>query len=303
MLFSIPAGQTSMKKVYLSVGPLVALALLLAAASALALAVPRLEGRVNDYGDMLSPGAKSRLNVLLEDLERRDSTQIVVLTIPSLEGEDIEGFSIRVAEQWKIGHKGLDNGAILLISRADRSVRIEVGYGLEGKLTDLQAGRIISNAIVPEFRAGRFDQGVINGVSTMIDIVRGEYTASQKPASGERRGSLPVSLPVLVIFFIMLVSRLGRVSRLFGGLAGGVLAPVFGFMAFSPGLIGVILLAAGGLFFGLILSSVAGMLPAGSGSSRRGPLGGGGFGGWFPGGGGFSGGGGGFGGGGASGRW
>src|SRR5512143_3857728 len=154
--------------------------MLLVVQTAVALNVPPLRGRVNDYAGVLSPGVVRQLDLLLKDFEQKDSTQIVVLTVPSLEGDSLEDFSIRVAEQWKIGHKGLDNGAILLISRADRKVRIEVGYGLEGRLTDLVSGRIIREVIVPEFRAGRFDQGVVNGVQAMIESVRGEFKAEDR---------------------------------------------------------------------------------------------------------------------------
>jgi uncharacterized protein len=148
--------------------------------AALALEVPTLRARVNDYAGMLTQGTVRQLDLLLQDFEQRESTQIVVLTVPSLDGEGLEEFSIRVADQWKIGHKGLDNGAILIVSLADRKVRIEVGYGLEGRLTDLQAGRIIRGIIVPEFKAGRFDQGVVNGVHSMIDTVRGEFKAEEE---------------------------------------------------------------------------------------------------------------------------
>ncbi|MFO7460439.1 MAG: TPM domain-containing protein, partial [Desulfatiglandales bacterium] len=141
-----------------------AFALVVLVQGAVALDVPPLRARVNDYAGMLTQGVVRQVDLLLKDLEERDSTQIVVLTVSSLEGEALEDFSMRVAEQWRVGHKGLDNGAILLIAQADRKVRIEVGYGLEGRLTDLQAGRIIRGVIVPEFQAGRFDQGVVRGV-------------------------------------------------------------------------------------------------------------------------------------------
>jgi len=118
------------------IGVLLCLAVLLPCAAA-ALEVPTLKGRVNDYGAMLPPEAKSRIETLLKDLEEKDSTQVVVLTVPSLAGDSLEDFSMRVAERWKIGRKGLDNGAILVIARDDRKVRIEVGYGLEGRLTDI----------------------------------------------------------------------------------------------------------------------------------------------------------------------
>lgn len=142
--------------------------------SSVALEIPALRSRVNDYAGMLSESTRVHLDSVLKDLEQETSTQIVVLTIPSLGGEDLESFSIRVAEQWKIGQKGLDNGAILLISQADRKLRIEVGYGLEHLLTDLVCGRIIRDVIVPEFKAGRFDQGVLNGVVAMMNVVKGD---------------------------------------------------------------------------------------------------------------------------------
>ena len=115
-----------------------------------------------------------------------------MLTVPSLAGDSLEDFSMRVAERWKIGRKGFDNGVILVVARDDRKVRIEVGYGLEGRLTDLTAGRIIRDRIVPEFRAGRFDQGVLNGVTAIAEVVRGEFQAPAQPpigpaASGARR--------------------------------------------------------------------------------------------------------------------
>jgi len=274
--------------------------------AALALEVPPLRARVNDYAGMLSQGTVRQLDLLLKDLEQSESTQIVVLTVPSLEGDALEDFSLRVAEQWKIGHKGLDNGAILLISRADRKVRIEVGFGLEGRLTDLLAGRIIRGIIVPEFKAGRFDQGVLNGVQAMMDAVKGEFKAEdKKDSSGFSSRDLSNVTPFLLLF-IFLVFSLGRVSRLLGTAAGGFFMPFLGHMAFSPGLGYLAALAGIGLVAGFILSMFAG-LARGSGPLHYGRRSGGGYGG-FPGGfstggGGFSGGGGGFGGGGASGSW
>ncbi|MBI5097300.1 MAG: TPM domain-containing protein, partial [Nitrospirae bacterium] len=117
--------------------------LLLFPLAAYALDVPQLKGRVNDYADMISASAEARLEEELKSFEQSDSTQIVILTIPSLEGEVIEDFGIRVADAWKIGQAGKDNGVILIASKEDREMRIEVGRGLEGRLTDLMAGRII----------------------------------------------------------------------------------------------------------------------------------------------------------------
>ena len=157
------------------------------ASCASALDVPALKGRVNDYANMISPATVHQLDAVLGQLERTDSTQIVVLTIPSLEGDSIEDFSIRVADKWKIGQKGKDNGAILIISKNDRKIRIESGYGLEGSLTDLISGRIIRNVIVPYFKRGDFDTGISSGVLAMIQAVKGEYKAEAKPVRSVRR--------------------------------------------------------------------------------------------------------------------
>jgi uncharacterized protein len=183
----------------------------------LALDVPSLKGRVNDYAGMLSSYTEQQLEGVLRDLEQTDSTQVVVLIIPSLEGEVLEEFSIKVADQWKIGQKGLDNGAVLLIAKKERDIRIEVGYGLEGSLTDLMAGRIIRSVIVPQFRAGNFDQGVLDGVQAIIGVVRGEYQAPEKiPSRGgpKVKGTNPIF--IVFIAFVFIISIIGKLRRFFG---------------------------------------------------------------------------------------
>ena len=271
-----------------------------------ALEVPDLNNRrVNDYGDMLSSSTERQLEAVLEDLERTDSTQIAVLTIKSLEGDSLEDFSIRVAEKWEIGQKEKDNGAILVVSKNDRKMRIEVGYGLEGSLTDLTSGRIIRNVIAPYFKRGDFDGGISNGLQAMIQAVRGEYKGDAKPVRSQRRPASGSGLiPILLILFI--INRMGRVKRPLGGVLGGILFPIIALMLFGPGLL-MLLFIPLGIVGGLFLSLLGGPLSTGSSrSSRHGGgfwMGGGGLGGGSFGGGGFSGGGGGFGGGGASGGW
>jgi len=125
--------------------------------SAAALDIPKLQGYVNDYAGMISPETKKGLEAELQHFEATDSTQIVVLTVPSLEGEDLEGFSIRVADAWKIGQRVKDNGVIFLIAKEEKKIRIEVGRGLEGRMTDLMAGRIIDLVVKPRFKRGDFD--------------------------------------------------------------------------------------------------------------------------------------------------
>lgn len=286
-----------------------ALFFLISASCASGLDAPDLKGRVNDYGNILSSSTEQHLEKVLEELEHTDSTQIVVLTISSLKGDSLEDFSIRVAEKWKIGQEKRDNGAILLISKNDRKIRIEVGYGLEGSITDLISGRIIRDIIAPHFRTGNFDAGVSDGVQAMIQAVRGEFKAEAKPVKTTRRpSSNPGLFAILIIIF--LINMMGRIKRPLGAVAGGILLPILGVIIFNLGLLMFLILIPIGILGGLFLSLFGGPLSFGSlhgSGSRRGGFwtSGGGFGGFGGGGGfgGFSGGGGGFGGGGASGGW
>jgi len=271
--------------------------------------VPSLQGYVNDYAGMISPSVKSKIEEELGAFERSDSTQIVILIIPSLEGEGIEEFSIKVAEAWKVGQQRKDNGVLLIVSKQERKIRIEVGRGLEGKLTDLMAGRIIDQVIKPRFKQGDFDGGFITGVSALIDGTRGEFKAEQRPVQRRQKG-LPPFLSFL-LFFGIFVLFLGIYSRILGGVAGALGLPVLVYLTVLPvGIPIVILLSLVGFGSGFFLSNLFS-----SGGSRRGGYkghGGGfffgpGMGGHSIGGGGFdsgfSGGGGSFGGGGASGDW
>jgi len=273
--------------------------------NAKALEVPRLKGHVNDYAAMLSTASERQLEAVLTDFEQTESTQIVVLTIPSLQGDSLEDFSIRVAEAWKIGQKKLDNGAILLIAKSERKIRIDVGYGLEGRLTDLLAGRIIRNVIAPQFKSGQFDQGITEGVAAMIDAVRGEYDATDAPRQPRQSET---GVPIIALFgLFFLINALGRASRVMGATAGAVLFPIAGALFFGLGPLLLLGLIPLGLVAGLLISLIGGPLTAGRIPSghRGGYWGGGSGGGGFSSGGfgGFSGGGGGFGGGGASGGW
>jgi len=274
--------------------------------------VPRLQGYVNDYAGMISPSAKSKIEERLRAFEQSDSTQIVVLTIPSLEGENLEEFGIKAAEAWKIGQKGKDNGAILIVSKQDRKIRIEVGYGLEGRLTDLAAGRIIDLVIKPRFQQGDIDGGFIAGVSSMIAATRGEFKAGPWPVRQRQRG-VPPFLSIF-LFFGIFTLILGSLSRVLGGVTAAIGLPTFVYLAILPIGIPIMILLAivgfGGGFFLPGLFSSGGSQKDGNRHHRGGGFfygpGGGGFfsgGGGFGGGGGFSGGGGSFGGGGASGGW
>lgn len=269
--------------------------------------VPQLHARVNDHARMLGSSVARQLETVLADLERTDGTQVVLLTIASLEGDSLEDFSIRVVEKWKLGQKDFDNGVLLLIAKNDRKIRIEVGYGLEGKLTDLVSGRIIHNVIAPQFKMGRFDQGVLDGISAIVGVVRGEYTAP-RAVRRSRGGSEVSSGLVPIIALIFFTNMLGRIHRFAGAAAGGVLTPIVAAIFFNPGIALLLGLIPIGFGAGLLMSHVGGSVSFGHAVTRRhhsgywgGGFGGGGFGGG--GFGGFSGGGGGFGGGGASGGW
>jgi uncharacterized protein len=273
--------------------------------------VPRLQGYVNDYAGMISPSAKSKIEERLRAFEQSDSTQIVILTIPSLEGENLEEFGIKVAEVWKVGQKRKDNGAILIVSKQDRKIRIEVGYGLEGRLTDLAAGRIIDLVIKPRFQQGDFDGGFIAGVSSMIDATRGEFKAGPRPVRQTQRGVSPFLS--IFLFFGIFTLILGSLSRVLGGVTAAIGLPTFVYLAILPIGIPIMILLAivgfGGGFFLPGLFTSGGSQKGGNrhhgGGFFYGPGTGGFFsgGGGFGGGGGFSGGGGSFGGGGASGGW
>jgi uncharacterized protein len=275
-----------------------------------ALEVPQLNARVTDLAGLLTTEQVASLEKKLQNFESTDSTQIAVLIIPSLEGDPLDDYSMRVAEAWRLGRKGRDNGALLLLAMKERQVRIEVGYGLEPELTDARSRQIIANEIVPRFRQGEFYQGIDAGVEGMIQTVRGLYQPSPLPArsSPARRSRFSDWIIMLMFPLFWLLSATGKWGGgIIGALAGFLLPYSFTGFFLLPLLLGVPLGALLGGFLGTIVRA--------GGRGRRGPgggfggpfFGGGGFsgggGGFSLGGGGFSGGGGGFGGGGASGRW
>ncbi|MBN1533851.1 MAG: TPM domain-containing protein [Spirochaetes bacterium] len=226
----------------------------LACTAAQALEMPRLKSRVNDYAGMLSPGTVQSLEARLADLEKTDSTQIVVLTIPSLEGQVLEEFSIKVAEKWKIGQKKKDNGAILLIVKNDRKIRIEVGRGLEEKLTDLVAGRIIRGVITPRFKKGDFEGGVIAGIYSMTAVSRGQFLAD--PASRQEE---PIDYgPLFLVgsFFLVVTIFAGMIGMAMGGKVNKFLAGIPGIISFP--LAGLVLHLP---FYVIIALAVAGFFP------------------------------------------
>lgn len=264
--------------------------------------IPALTARVNDYAALLSSSTEKQLEIMLASLEREESTQLAVLTSPSLEGESLEEFSLKVAEKWQLGRKGLDNGALLLIAREERKIRIEVGYGLEGTLTDLESGQIIRNIITPRFRNGNFDGGVTDGVAAMVAAVRGEF--NEQDFTGSSRGA-DSELAGFFIFITFLLFNIGRIlhrKKMLAGGLGAIAAPAGGALFFSGQWLLILGLIPVGFLAGFLASMFIAHLnlrPSGRRGGYYGPFSGG-FGGS---GGGFSGGGGGFGGGGASGGW
>lgn len=262
-----------------------------------AIDIPPLSGRVNDLAGIIPPDTAVRLERDLAAFERAESTQIVVLTIPSLGGEPIESFGIRVADAWKIGQKGSDNGVILIVAVDDRKIRIEVGRGLEEKLTDLAASLIIRNEIAPRFKAGDYAGGILRGVKGIQQVVTGMYQPNKKIRQSARSHA-PAPLTFLVGVLIAILFA-GSISRLLGGVVGGIALPAAAsFLVTGLGVGGWLLLVLVGFVLGLIIPL---LFLSGRGGGGAFFPGGGGFGGFS--GGGFSGGGGGFGGGGASGDW
>ena len=144
------------------------------ASMALSLDVPPLNAHVNDLATMLDESSAAQFEARLEQFEQQTHHQIAILTVPSLAGDGLEDFGIRVADSWKIGHKGADDGVIMIVARDDRKIRIEVGYGLEGILPDAIANRIIQDVIVPRFRDQDFVGGISSGVTAIIQASGGE---------------------------------------------------------------------------------------------------------------------------------
>lgn len=268
--------------------------------------IPPLTARVNDYGSMLSRATEKQLEITLAALEETESTQLAVLTIPSLDGESLEAFSLKVVEKWRLGSQGLDNGAMLLIAKEDRKIRIEVGYGLEGTLTDLESGQIIRNIITPRFRKGDFDGGVMDGITAMVAAVRGEFDEQDFTATEKGNGDSMTSFMIFIVFILFNIGRILSRNKVLAGGIGALAAFAGGAMFFSGQWLLILGLIPIGFLAGFLAAMFIGHLNLRSSGRRGGYYGSssGGFGGGFGGsGGGFSGGGGGFGGGGSSGGW
>ncbi len=270
--------------------------------SAAALDVPPLTGRIVDLAHVLPSSTVESLTAQLAAHETQSSNQVAVLIVPSLEGESLEEFSHRVATSWKLGQKGTDNGVLLLVAIRERKVRIEVGYGLEGVLTDARSAQIIRNEIVPRFRSGEMAGGVTGGINAIIKTIEGTYQASEK-AVPRQESDVIGQVVVAVIVGLLIGLLFMNIHRFIGPLAGAgistLLAPWLVPALMASGITLLLLLVIGAARTGGRRSRYSGIDDWVWYSSRGGGWGGGSFGG----GGGFSGGGGDFGGGGASGNW
>jgi uncharacterized protein len=228
---------------------------------------PQLTGRVVDNAGMIEPSVREQLTQQLNAHEKATGEQLVVVTLPDLQGTDIADFGYQLGRHWGIGQKDKNNGALLIVARDERRLRIEVGYGLEERLTDAQSSVIINQVITPAFKAGNFSKGISDGVAAMLVVLGGnplDEPSTVYESRGDQQSDFVSRHPGLLVFLVMLF----------------ILA----------------------IFVGQML----GILPSGGGGGRGssgGGFGGGGFGGGGGGGGGFSGGGGSFGGGGSSGGW
>ena len=261
--------------------------------------IPPLTGRVVDETATLTAEQKRTLEAKLQAFEQRKGSQVAVLITGTTFPEPIESYSIRVADAWKIGRKGISDGILMVVAKSDRVMRIEVGYGLEGAVPDAMARRLIDEVFIPGFREGNFYEGLDAGVDRMIKVIDGE-PLPEVSQSNAGRGD-PRSIESYFVLFIVATLALGGLlRRLLGRLpAALVVGAGIGFLAWL--IVAPILVALLVGVVALVVTLLGGGMPGGIGG---GGLGGGGFGGGgFGGGGGFSGGGGGFGGGGASGRW
>jgi uncharacterized protein len=290
---------------------LILLFTLLITQNAFTLEAPPLKGRVNDYASMLSAPAARSIEAKLAAFEQETSNQVVLLTIPSLQGETIEAFAIKVGETWKIGQKDKSNGVLLILAKKERKIRIEVGTGLQGSLPDITAGQIIRNVIAPSLRAGDADKGIGSGISAIIDATKGEFKApavSDRPAKKKKNNKYGTFIVLLVVGTIITAIAASS-SRTAGILAGGLSLPAaagigLGAVLWKLGIL-AILGAAAGFIISLLMKlfNAGGRGGGGSGWGSPTIFYGGGGGGYSSGGDSFSGGGGDFDGGGSSDDW
>lgn len=280
---------------------------------------PKLDGRVVDNANILSSTTKNNLSVILKNHEDETSNQIVVVTLKSLNGYEIADFTYQLGRFWKIGQKDLNNGVILLVSQEDKKIRIEVGYGLEGVLTDKISYEIINYSIRPKFRQEQYDAGITNAVNEIIEAIKGEYKSKDKVLQEDMQGNEIIAFIFFGIIFLSIflngISTKMKNQFLYKISKSSILSSFFGFFTFimAQSFVSFYTIIALVVFLLVFIFNFLNMRKvdfnkikklshnssntgfggfAGSGSSSKGGFGGG-----------FSGAGGSFGGGGASGGW
>lgn len=274
-------------------------------------------GFVNDFAGIISAGDRQAMESQLSAFEKTGAAQIAVVTIPALGDETIETYAVKLFEEWKIGVQGKDNGLLILVAPNERQARIEVGYGLEGAVTDIQSGNIINKVMIPAFKAGDYSGGIKKAVDAVIGVISGSPEAAlySEPQNGDQMSRTKIDFAPVLFFAFIILSILGRflgktkswwLGGVIGAGIGAIVGLIWGFLYYGIG--SMIILGILGLIFDYIVSKngpgdgkggLGGLGGFFLGSMMGGGRDGGGFGG-----GGFGGFGGGIsGGGGASGRW
>lgn len=269
--------------------------------------IPKLESPVTDLTSTLQSSQKAKIDSFLFEFSSKKGSQVVVLIIPTTAEESIEEFGIRVADKWKIGREGQDDGVILIVAKEDRKIRLEVGYGLEGAIPDAYSKRIIETIILPEFRSGDFYHGINEGVHAIVDLINGEALPTPSQETTEDFQNFGLIAPLTMIFMILIISIGAALKKKLGRLKTSIIIFGAAFLIYYL-LFSIFAVAA---VISVFLTFIVNLTGYGGGRSSGGYRGYGGYGGFGGGGfssggsfgGGFSGGGGSFGGGGASGSW
>lgn len=257
------------------------------------------QGYINDYAKVISESQVLSLNNKLQDFDSQNGIQIAVVTIDALDDETIETYAVKLFEEWKIGQSGKDNGALFLIAISDKKVRIEVGYGLEGILTDAKSNEIIQKLVIPEFKKGNYENGIVNGTDAIISVLKSEdYLISSQNENSKTNSSSSRFELIIIIFFAIAGILSSTKSWWLGGVIGGIAGIIVGIIyGLITGIFAFVILVLLGLILDYFLSKGAGKGGHGGfwgGSGFGGGRSSGGFGGF---------GGGSSGGGGASGSW
>ncbi|HEU5114134.1 MAG TPA: TPM domain-containing protein [Candidatus Paceibacterota bacterium] len=237
-----------------------------AAATAAAPSVPALTARVNDYAGKLTDSEKANLETMLANAEAQSSNQIAILIVPSLEGDSIEDYAQRVFTTWKLGQKKLDNGVLIVWAPAERKMRIHVGYGLEGKLTDAVCFNILHRELGPNLKAGNYYAGLRQTVASILLAVKGEYKASPGAQASGAPALFTNSQLALMMLFGIITFVFACMGMKFGTVAGGVSGVLLGLFGWG-GLMAVVVWAVIGLVVGALMRPILDGMASGSDGS------------------------------------